>query len=402
MMVPGRNGALRWTRQSLSMARPPEHPLSPQTQAIAAGREPSVPIVTVNPPIQRGSTVLLSSIESFQDHGGRHYGRAGLAAQDALKAALLAVHGGADAVLVPSGLSACTLALLMLAKPGGHFLVPRSCYGPTRAFCLGLLAQLGVETRFYDPRIAGGIAALIEPDTLGIYMESPGSMTFEIQDVPAITAAATARGVATLIDDTWSAGVLFKPFTHGVDFSIQSLTKHQGGHADLLLGAVIARSVAGAERLAQSARQLGYAVGPEDAFLALRGMRTLHLRLAEQGRVGLEIAQWLEERPEVQRVRHPGLPSHPDHDLWLRDYSGACGVFSVELKPQSRAGLKAMIEGYALIGMGYSWGGFESLVALGSPMERGAGPLLRFSIGLEAKTDLLADLETGFQRLQAT
>lgn len=375
--------------------------LRPQSRAILAGRSPSRLTNVINPPVQRGSTVVLDRLDQFWDPGGRTYGRAGLAAQEALSEALLSVCGGAGAILAPSGLAACTLAILSFAKAGGHILAPESAYGPTRSFCGGVLQRFGVHTTFYNPRIGADIASLIRPETTAIYLESPGSLTFEVQDAPAIAAAARARGIVTMIDDTWSAGVHFKPFEHGVDVSIQALTKHQGGHADLLLGAVIANRPEHAAQIEATARQLGMAVGPEDSYLALRGMRTLHLRLNAQGESGLRVADWLSQRSEVSEVLHPALPRHPDHALWLRDFSGACGVFGALLQPCSTPALAAMVEGYRLFRMGYSWGGFESLVSCAPRKGRFAErPLIRFSVGLEAVEDLLLDLEEGFARLQ--
>ena len=403
MMAPGRNGAagpiLLWPRMS-EPAR-----WSAKTRAILAGRDQGSFGRTVNPPIQRGSSVLFESSSAFSHRPALHYGIQGLATQEALRAALCALTGAETAVLAPSGLSACTLALLSVAEAGHTLLVSDGCYGPTRSFCDGLARRLGVETRYYAPRIGAGIADLLDASVCGVMMESPSSLTFELQDVGAIATAAQRCGVPTMIDDTWSAGVLFRPFEHGVDLSIQALTKHQGGHADLLLGAVLARTPALAARVEAACAQLGLCVAPEDAFLTLRGMRTMGLRLQAQGAAGLELAHWLERRPEVLQVLHPGLASHPDHALWRRDFSGACGVFAIVLKPQFAGGLAAMLDGYELFGLGYSWGGFESLASFAPPPLRAVpspldGPLVRFSIGLEDPSDLRTDLERGFERLR--
>lgn len=379
---------------------------SARTRAILAGRDRGTAGRTVNPPIQRGSTVLFESMSEFTQRPSLHYGIQGMAAQDALRAALCATTGAAAAVLAPSGLSACTLALFSVAEAGRTLLVSDGCYGPTRIFCEGLARRLGVTTRYYEPRIGGEIAELLDATVCGVLMESPSSLTFELQDVGAIAAAAQRRGVKTLIDDTWSGGVLFRPFDHGVDFSIQALTKHQGGHADLLLGAVLARTPTLAACVETACTQLGLCVAPEDAFLTLRGMRTMPLRLQAQGAAGLELAAWLESRQEVSCVLHPGLPSHPDHALWRRDFSGACGVFAVVLDPKLVGGVKAMLDGYELFGLGYSWGGFESLASFVPPLTRAfppglAGPIVRFSIGLEDPADLRTDLKRGFERLRA-
>jgi len=378
---------------------------SPRTHAILAGRDPRALGRTVNPPIQRGSSILFESMSAFMQRPALHYGIQGLAAQEALRAALCTLTGADGAVLAPSGLSACTLALLSLARSGATLLVSDGCYGPTRTFCNGLARRLGVETRYYDPRIGAGIADLLDDSICGVLMESPSSLTFELQDVGAIAAAAQRRGVRTIIDDTWSGGVLFRPFEHGVDLSIQALTKHQGGHADLLLGAVLARTPALSACIEATAAQLGLCVAPEDAFLTLRGMRTMALRLQAQGGAGLELAAWLEQRPEVSHVLHPGLPSHPDHAIWQRDFFGACGVFSIVLEPRLARGVQAMLDGYELFGLGFSWGGFESLASFAPTPTRAfcsvpEGPLVRYSIGLEDPGDLRTDLEHGFERLR--
>ncbi|MBT9444945.1 MAG: cystathionine beta-lyase [Hyphomonadaceae bacterium] len=368
----------------------------------AQGRESGA----VNPPIQRGSTVLFPDIEAL--HGpGKSYGLEGFGIHDALTEALADISGATGAVLAPSGLAAVTTALLSFTRAGGEVLVTDSVYAPTRRFCDGLLTRHGVTTRYFDPRIGAGIEAMISPSTQIIFLESPGSLTLEIQDAPAITRIAKARGIATIIDDTWSAGLHFKPFDHGVDVSVQALTKYQAGHADVLLGATLALDPAHVARLKQTVKELGLGCGAaEDAYLTLRGLRTMPLRIERQSASGLAVAEWLSRRPEVARVLHPALASHPDHALFQRDFTGAAGVFSIVLKPVAKARLAAMLDGLALFGLGFSWGGYESLVINCTEQETRKvarwtepGALLRFSIGLEDPADLIADLDAGFARL---
>jgi cystathionine beta-lyase len=329
-----------------------------------------------------------------------------MAVQEALKEALLAIEGGAGVELTASGLSACTLALVTVAKPGGDLLVTDAVYGPTRRFCDTMLKRLGVRARYFDPRIGAAIADLLQENTSGVFLESPGSITFEVQDVPAIAAAARAKRIPVILDNTWSAGVCFKPFDHGVDLSVQALTKYQSGHADAFMGAVVAADSEWQARLAASCRQLGLHASPDDAYLVLRGLRTLGVRLERQAESALRLARWLEARSEVARVIHPALPSHPDHLIWKRDFTGASGVFACELAPAPPERLKAMLEGFSVFAMGFSWGGYESLIV---PTDRnlrravapwrGEGPLLRLSIGLEHPDDLIEDLKQGFARL---
>lgn len=378
-----------------------------ETLLTQAGRDPERFDGAINPAIHRATTLVIPDTDDLYNTPKKTYALEGMAVQEALAKALAAIEGGAAATLAPSGLGACTLALLTVAREDGEFLVTDSAYGPTRRFCDTVLKRMGIRTRYIDPRIGAGIAELITDNTCGVFLESPGSLTLEIQDVPAITAAAKPRNVPVIVDNTWSAGVYFKPFAHGADISVQALTKYQAGHADAFGGAVISASPTMATRVRMTYKQLGLGLAPDDAYLTLRGLRSMAVRLERQSASALAVAQWLAARPEVDRVLHPALPSHPDHALWARDFSGASGLFSVILKPAAPEGLKAMLEGYALFSMGFSWGGYESLIV---PCDKnltrtatrwqGAGPLLRLSIGLEHVDDLIADLDAGFALLR--
>jgi cystathionine beta-lyase len=380
--------------------------LSDATRLTALGRDPAAHEGAVNPPVQRGSTVIVPRAADLYDDARKTYGLEGFSTQERLAEALAGLSGGVGAVLAPSGLSALTLALLTYGGQGAHVLVTDSAYGPTRRFCDQVLSGHGVRTTYFDPRIGAGIAGLLTPHTRLIVLESPGSLTFEIQDVPAIAAVARAAGVTTLIDDTWSAGLWMKPFDLGVDISMQALTKYQGGHADVLAGALICADEGRLARLTEMHKLLGLFAGAEDCALALRGMRTMAVRMAHQDRTARALAIWLEARPEVERVIHPALPSHPDHALWARDFTGAGGLFGFTLKPVPRERVHAFLERCRLFSMGFSWGGFESLILPCDPQIRRTavpwrenGPLLRISAGLEDVGDLIADLDQAFAAL---
>jgi cystathionine beta-lyase len=356
--------------------------------------------VTVGPPIQRGSTLLLADSTAVRDHGQATYGRQGLAAQAALQAALAEMEGAAFVALYPSGLAAITGALLAVLNAGDDILVTDSIYRPTRRFCDKALARFGITTRYFDPTLsADALLALAGPATRLIMLESPGSLTMEMQDVSAIAKAAKAKNILTAIDNTWGAGLVFKPLEHGVDLSIQSLTKYVGGHSDVFMGSAAAIGETICRRLEASQVEIGWAVSPDDAYAMLRGLRSLGTRLDRHGASALEVSAWLQTQPQVLQVLHPALPGAPGHDLWTRDFSGACGLFSVVLKPGSTTAVDAFLDAVTLFGLGYSWGGFESLTIpcdpqLSSRAVRPAfgGPLIRLHVGLEAPADLIDDL----------
>ncbi len=378
------------------------------------GRDPEAYSGAVNTPVFHASTIVHQRLADFEDReklsrqGAVVYGRIGTPTSFALEAAVAGLEGGHGTVSVSSGLAAITTALLALLKSGDHLLVTDSAYFPTRRFCDQMLAGLGIETSYYDPLIGADIGSLIRPNTRVILVEAPGSLTFEMQDVPAIAEVAKASGVLVVMDATWATPILYRPFEKGVDVSIQAGTKYIVGHSDVMLGTVTATKEL-LPRIRQTARLLGQCSGPDDLYLALRGLRTLSVRLSRHQETGLRLARWLDQRPEVERVLHPGLPSDPGHAIWRRDFSGACGLFAIVLaRPYSQEALSAMIDGLELFAIGASWGGYESLIIPGHPERirtatrwEAPGPLLRLHAGLEDSEDLIADLAAGFERLAA-
>lgn len=383
------------------------------TKLVGAGRRPEWTQGIVSAPVWRASTILYDSVAEMRAAGGRDthhrlfYGRRGTPTQWSLTDALTSLEPGAEATfLYPSGVAAVSAALLSVLSPGDELLLPDSTYDPTRSFATGFLARFGVTTRFYDPVIGGGIADLIGERTRAILMESPGSLTFEVQDVPAIVAAAKARGVTTLIDNTWATPLLFPVIELGVDLSILACTKYIVGHSDVMLGSVTA-APSHWDRLRDTSFALGQTASPDDAWLGSRGLRTMAVRLKHHGAAALEIARWLETRPEVARVLHPALPSCPGHDLFVRDFKGASGLFSFVLNGGTEAARAALIDGLELFGIGYSWGGFESLaIPIDPQRHRSAtrweaeGLAVRLQIGLEDPADLIADLAAGLDRFR--
>ncbi len=363
----------------------------------------------VNPPIERASTMLFDKAEDLYAFtpGARYYGRQGTASQYALRKAIADMEGAAAVTLAPSGLAACTLPLLALSRPGGHMLISDSVYGPTRAFCDGVLRdQHGLGIEYFDPRIGADLAAHIRPETCVIFLESPGSLTFEINDLKEISKLAQARQIPTLIDNTWSAGWFLKPLALGIDYSLQAATKYHTGHSDVIMGSIAARTKEGGRVIADYARLTGNMVSPDDAWLVLRGMRTMGVRLERQAQSALDIARWLSAREDVAQVLHPALPEHPDHAIWKRDFNGASGLFGFILNDVPEESVLRFLDSLKLFGLGFSWGGYESLAIHCDPQIKrtarpwqAAGPLIRLSIGLEDKDDLIADLTAGLNTL---
>lgn len=376
------------------------------TRLSHAGRDPARFHGFVNTPIYRGSTVLYPTLDTLlADDQEYSYGRLGTPTVTALQEALAELEGGHATVLTPSGLSAITTAILSFVSSGDHVLVTDSVYRPTRRFCDTVLKRLGVSTTYYDPEIGGGISELLTDRTKLVFTESPGSQTFEVQDIPAIAEAAHAAGAEVIMDNTWATPLYFRPFDHGVDVVVHAATKYLVGHADAMLG-VITTSESATGPVAKTHDILGLCPGPEDVYLGLRGLRTLEVRLQRHQETALVLADWLAQRPEVSKVIHPARPDHPGHALWQRDFTGSSGLFAVVLKPASHDALAAMLDGLDLFGMGYSWGGYESLILPFDPSTYRTAtrwqvedPSLRLHVGLEDIDDLKADLDAGFARL---
>jgi len=378
--------------------------LKPDTRLVVGGREPFAHHGFVNPPVYHASTVLYRTADDLIAHRGRYtYGRRGTPTSEALESALRDLEGPgcAGVALLPSGLSAISTALIAALKAGDHVLVADNVYRPTRNFCETLLSRLGVTTTYYDA-LQGDFAALFRPNTRAVFVEAPGSQSFEMPDVPAIAALAHARGAVVLMDNTWATPRYFRAFDKGIDLSIQAGTKYIVGHSDVMLGTVSANPATWPQ-LKQTVIGMGLCVGPDDMYLALRGLRTMGVRLARHQESGLAVARWLAARPEVLRVLHPALEGDPGHAVWRRDFTGASGLFSIVLKPISQAAVNAFLDALTLFGMGFSWGGYESLVIWFDCSEyrtasqwNPGGPTLRFHIGLEDVSDLTADLERGF------
>jgi cystathionine beta-lyase len=386
----------------------------PDTLLTHAGSHPELNQGAVNPPVYRVSTVVFPSVAAMKE-GEKHpydhmrYGRQGTPTTFAFEEAVTALDGGAGALATCSGQAAIATALGGLLRAGDHALIADSVYHPTRRYCSEYLLQCGIEIEFYDPLIGAGIDALIKPNTRLVYTESPGSLSFEIQDIPAIAAAAHAKGALVVLDNTWATGLFFDAFKHGVDVSVQAATKFLSGHSDAMLGVISCKSEEVWTRLKNFMSYSGISAGSEEVYLALRGMRTLGVRLRQHQESGLKVARWLQSRPEVARVIHPALPGAPGHEIWKRDFSGACGLFAVELKPCPQEKVFAMIDSLAYFGLGFSWGGFESLILpttgaihRTATQWRPQGPTLRLHIGLEDADDLIADLSQGLARLGTT
>jgi cystathionine beta-lyase len=389
----------------------PSSPQRAETTLVTAGRDTKAQKGFVNPPVVHGSTVLYPTAEDLHAHRGEfQYGRRGTPTTKALQEALMALEGPqcAGVGIAPSGLAAISTTLLSVLKAGDHLLVCDNAYRPTRNFCNGMLARYGVETSYFDPLNLTGIAASFRPNTRAVVVEAPGSQSFEMTDIPAIASLAHARGALVIDDNTWATALYHRSLEQGVDISMQAATKYIGGHSDIMFGTIAANAKAW-PLVAEAIQLLGVCAGPDDVFLALRGLRTLAVRLEQHNKSGLEMARWLATRPEVARVLHPALEGDPGHAIWKRDFTGASGLFGIVLKPAPQKAVDALLDTVKLFGLGYSWGGFESLVI---PFDCTAyrtatkwapgGPTLRFHIGLENVEDLKADLVRGFEAFNAT
>jgi cystathionine beta-lyase len=386
------------------------------TLALHAGRDPDGNHGVVNPPVYHCSTVIFPTVETLLEtrrdrasgaYVGFTYGREGTPTTRAFEDAITALEGGYRAVVTSCGLGAIAASLTAFLKAGDHLLIVDSLYGPARAFCEDFLKKFGVEVTYYEPSVGAGIEALFRPNTRVVYIESPGSLTFEMTDVPAITKLCRARGIVTIMDNTWGSPICFQPLKHGVDVSINAATKYISGHSDLMLGIAVCTEEAFIP-VKKTASGSGYCGGPDDIYMALRGLRTLPIRMKRHQETATQIALWLQQRPEVARVLYPALPDDPGHAIWKRDFDGASGLFGVVLNACGDRQFAAMLDHMSLFRLGYSWGGYESLVVPTYPADlRSAkkwdapGPSLRFHAGLEDPKDLITDLERGFARLAA-
>ena len=387
-----------------------------ETKAVHLGRDPKRFSGAVNTPVFRASTILSETVAEWeqkkkdrtQGKPGTYYGLNGTPSRHLLEQALAELEGGHMCQVYPSGLAACTIPILAYVKAGDHILVADSVYGPTRKFCDSQLRRFGIETTYYDPLVGAGIAALMRPNTRLVFVESPGSLTFEVQDIPAIAGVARKHGATVMMDNTWGTPLYFKPFEHGVDVSIQATTKYIVGHSDVIMGSVTCTKEAWPQLKAVTT-EFGQTAAPDDCYLAARGLRTMAMRMPVHWASGVQLAQWIARQPEVERVLHPALPGDPGHALWKRDFRGACGLFGVVLKPMAQRAADALVDGLELYGIGASWGGFESLALPVVPADlRSAtrwpftGPCIRIHAGLEHIDDLIADMNQGFGRLRAS
>ena len=383
------------------------------TKLVHLGRGPSSFEGTVNLPVYRASTILSTDMDSYihrfddeKTFTDITYGARGTQNARALGEAVAALEGGYGTVVTASGLSAISVALGALVSAGDHILISDSVYGPTRTFCNQVLSRYGITTEYYAPDIGGAIAELIRKNTRLVFMEAPGSLTFEMQDIPGITRATKEKGVLTLMDNTWATPIFFRPLEHGVDVSIQAGTKYIAGHSDLVIGMITSSREVTHRMMVSHAQNLGDAASPDDSFMALRGLRTLSVRLYRQQESAFKVASWLVEQPQVYRVLYPALAGDPGHALWKRDFTGASSLFGLAIHSEDETAVKAMVDSLQYFQIGSSWGGYESLIAFNHmPVTRDRAPwtekpfMLRVHIGLEDVEDLIADLTQGLARI---
>lgn len=375
-----------------------------RTQLEHLGRASAEHFGSVNLPTYRASTALFPTLESFRAQSQKMtYGRRSTPSSQALCETIAELEGAHDCFLAPSGLAAISCAILACVKSNDHILVADNVYDPTRSFCTDILPRFGVAVSYYDPLNLEELKKAIRPETTAIFTESPGSLTFEIQDIPAIAKIAHSHNVRVILDNTWATPLFFKPFEKGVDISVQAATKYLCGHADLLLGTIAVNKNSHAD-LMRTHRRLGLCSSGDDVYLTLRGLRTLDVRLERHQQTGIRLAEFLATRDEVAEIIHPALSSHPQHDIWKRDFLGASGLFAIRLKPCSETQLAKMFDGFEVFAMGYSWGGFESLIIPAIPqrsisISKNENPLIRIHAGLEDEEDLIDDLKAGLERL---